>query len=70
MFEGPYRNIGEWTTAMNVYVRSKGQAVDKLFFYYATCPKCTKQFGVNQVVLIAKVECALDFECLQCPLTS
>lgn len=55
---------------MNVYVRSKGQAVDKLFFYYATCPKCTKQFGVNQVVLIAKVECALDFECLQCPLTS
>lgn len=28
----------------------------KMFFYYATCPKCARHFEKNQVVLFAKVD--------------
>lgn len=56
VFEGPYRDVGKWIEAMNQYVASKGQAVLRLYFYYATCPQCAKHFGVNQVVLVAQIE--------------
>lgn len=56
VFEGPYRDVGRWIAAMNEYVASKGQQLRKLYFYYATCPKCAKHFGVNSVVLVAQTE--------------
>jgi hypothetical protein len=55
VFEGPYRHVGRWVKEMEDYVRAKGHTVEKMFFYYATCPKCAKHFGKNQVVLFAKV---------------
>lgn len=55
VFEGPYRHIGKWTKAMDQHVHDAGHEVDKMYFYYATCPKCAKHFGKNQVVLFAKV---------------
>jgi len=30
-------------------------AMEKLFFFYTTCPKCAKAYGKNYVVLLAKV---------------
>ncbi len=55
VFEGPYRHMGRWMKEMEAYVEGKGHTVAKMFFYYATCPKCAKHFGKNQVVLLAKV---------------
>lgn len=55
VFEGPYRDIGKWVQQMTEYVESKGRTLSKLYFYYATCPKCAKHFGRNQVVLFAQV---------------
>jgi hypothetical protein len=55
VFEGPYREIGTWIKAMERYVAERGASVKKLYFYYATCPKCAKQLGKNQVVLFAQV---------------
>lgn len=55
VFEGPYRDIGKWIQSMNAYVASKRRTVEKLYFFYATCPKCAKHFGTNEVVLFAKV---------------
>ncbi len=55
VFEGPYRDIGKWIEQMNEAVRAKGLSVEKMYFFYATCPKCAKHFGKNQVVLFAKV---------------
>jgi hypothetical protein len=55
VFEGPYRDIGKWIQSMNDYVAKKGRSIHKLYFFYATCPKCAKRFGANQVVLFAKV---------------
>lgn len=56
VFEGPYRHVGKWTHEMEEYVRQKGHEIEKMYFYYSTCPKCAKQFGENNVVLFAKVE--------------
>ena len=55
VFEGPYRNVGKWTQAMKEFVAAKGRDVEKMYYYYATCPKCAKHYGKNQVVLFAKV---------------
>jgi hypothetical protein len=55
VYEGPYRDAGKWAQAMEEYVRSQGHEVDKMYFYYATCPRCAKKFGENRVVLFAKV---------------
>ena len=55
VFEGPYRDIRKWIPAMEGYVRRKGRDVNKMYFYYANCPKCAKRFGANHVVLFAQV---------------
>lgn len=55
VFEGPYRDIGKWIAAMNDYLASQGYTSQKLYFFYATCPKCAKRFGVNEVVLFAQL---------------
>ena len=36
-------------------VREAGYTLQQIYFYYATCPKCAKYFGKNQVVLLAQV---------------
>jgi hypothetical protein len=41
---------------METHVREHGRTLQKLYFFYATCPKCAKQFGKNQVVGFARVE--------------
>ena len=55
VFEGPYRDAGKWMRSMEGYVAEKGGKVDKIYSFYATCPKCAKAFGKNQVVLFAKL---------------
>ncbi len=55
VFEGPYRNIGKWIQSMGEYVAANGQSIEKLYFFYATCPKCAARFGKNEVVLFAQV---------------
>ena len=55
VFEGPYKDIRTWIQEMSRYVKSQGKEVEKLYFYYTTCPKCAKQYGKNYVVLLAQV---------------
>ncbi len=55
VFEGPYKNIGTWIREMGRYVKSQGRELEKLYFYYTTCPKCAKKHGKNYVVLLARV---------------
>ena len=55
VFEGPYRSVTTWVREMEDYVQGQGERLEKLFFYYATCPKCAKHFGANRVVLFAKL---------------
>jgi len=55
-FAGPYRDIGKWIKAMDAYVEGCGKHTKRHLFYYATCPKCAKHFGKNQVVVFAEVD--------------
>jgi len=55
VFEGPYKNMRTWMSQMGEYVTSQGKQLEKLYFYYTTCPKCAKRYGKNYVVLLARV---------------
>ena len=55
VFEGPYKNIGIWAKEMDDYVKSKDKTMNKLYYFYTTCPKCAKAYGKNYVVLFAQV---------------
>lgn len=55
VFTGPFRNIGSWIAETESFVKSRERKLEKLYFFYATCPKCAKTFGKNQVVVFAQV---------------
>jgi hypothetical protein len=54
VFEGCFRETGQWVAQMKKFVTSRGREMKDLFFYYTTCPKCAKKYGKNYVVLLAK----------------
>jgi len=55
VFEGPYKNAGNWAKEMKEYVKSKGQELKKMYFFYTTCPKCAEFYGKNYTVVLAQV---------------
>jgi len=55
VFEGPYQNAGKWAKEMDDYVKSKGKAIKKMYFWYTTCPKCAKVYGKNYTVILAQI---------------
>ncbi|MBN2589683.1 MAG: hypothetical protein JXA96_07465 [Sedimentisphaerales bacterium] len=55
VYEGPYQNVRKWVEDMKTYVRSKSKQIQKIYFYYTTCPKCAKVYGKNYVVIMAQI---------------
>ncbi len=55
VFEGPYRNTGQWCREMSAWVTSRGHTIKREFMYYTTCPKCARHYGKNYVVIVAEV---------------
>jgi hypothetical protein len=55
VFEGPYSDTRKWCGAMKEHVAEKGRTLDKLYYFYTTCPKCAKHYGRNYVVAVAQV---------------
>jgi hypothetical protein len=55
VFEGPYKNTGQWCQQMAEWVRSKGKTIQRYLMYYTACPKCAKHYGKNYVVILAEV---------------
>ena len=55
VFEGPFRNAPEWAKDLEAQVARGGKRVDTTYFFYTTCPRCSKQYGKNYVVGVAKV---------------
>jgi len=55
VFEGDYRNMGNWIKEMQEYVKSKGREMKKMYFFYTTCPGCAKYYGKNYIVILAKI---------------
>jgi hypothetical protein len=55
VFEGPFRDAGKWVQEMKDYVADQGEELEKIYFFYPTCPDCSKKLGRNQAVLFARV---------------
>ena len=55
VFEGPYKNAGQWAKEMKAYVKSKHKDFKKMYFFYTTCPKCAEFYGKNYTVILAKI---------------
>jgi hypothetical protein len=55
VFEGPYKNAGKWAREMAEYVKAKAKNLEKMYFFYTTCPKCAEFYGKNYTVILAKI---------------
>lgn len=55
VFEGPFRDMRKWIDQMKAFVGGQGKDIQKLYFFYTTCPKCAKKYGKNYVALLAQV---------------
>lgn len=55
VFEGPFKDMGKWMSVMKLYVKSNGYESNEIYSFYTTCPKCSKHYGKNYVVLFAKL---------------
>lgn len=55
VFEGPFRDTGQWCQRMAEWVQTQGARIKRQLMYYTTCPKCAKHYGRNYVVIFAEV---------------
>jgi hypothetical protein len=55
VFEGPYKDVRKWVAEMKTFVDSRKKQMQKLYFFYTTCPKCAKYYGKNYTVLLARI---------------
>lgn len=55
VYEGDFKETGNWFKDFAGYVKSKNLTSKKIFTWYTTCPECAKKYGKNYVVFIAEV---------------
>ena len=56
VYEGPYKDVPKSMKKMNKYLAGKRKKAEKYYVHYAYCPKCTKKFGTNYMIMFAKVK--------------
>lgn len=56
VFEGPFVDAPDWQEQLVKFVKSKGFKPLKTFFFYTTCPSCSRIYGKNYVVGFEQVE--------------
>ena len=55
VFEGDYNKIPEFIKQMNEFLSQKNKTAKKYYIHYAYCPKCSKKFGHNYILLFAEI---------------
>jgi hypothetical protein len=58
VYEGPYKETGNWQKHFAGWCAEKGYKPVKTYMWYTTCPKCAKKHGKNYVVLVAEIKTA------------
>lgn len=53
-FEGPYKNMKKYIKEMKAYAKEKGKETKRNYFFYPTCPKCSKKYGKNYTVILSE----------------
>lgn len=54
VYEGDFKDTGNWCKDFDSFAKTKNVEIEKLYMWYTTCPKCAKKYGKNYVVVIAK----------------
>lgn len=55
VYDGDYRETGNWCKDFESVAKSKNYSVNKWYMWYVYCPKCAKKYGHNYVAIIGKV---------------
>ncbi len=55
VYEGEYKDMTKWYKDLIAAVEQRGDELQEIYFYYTTCPKCTKVYGKNYVLGFAKI---------------
>lgn len=56
VYEGSFKDTGEWHKDFEKYAQDNGHVLEKIYLWYTTCPKCAKKYGKNYVVIMGKIE--------------
>ena len=56
VYEGNFKETGQWCKDFEAYAQSKKLNFKKMYMWYTTCPKCAKKYGKNYVVIIAEIK--------------
>jgi hypothetical protein len=55
VYEGDFKDAAKWHKDLIDTVAKSGKELKQLYFYYTTCPKCSKEYGKNYVVGLAEI---------------
>jgi len=56
VYEGDFRETGDWCKDFEEYAKEKGYKIEKLYMDYTTCPACAKAYGKNYVIIFGKID--------------
>lgn len=56
VYDGAYHKVPKFMKQMNEYLRAQDEKADDYYIHYAYCPKCSKKFGHNYMVLFAELD--------------
>ncbi|MEW6238549.1 MAG: hydrolase [Candidatus Omnitrophota bacterium] len=56
VYEGDFKETGNWCKDFEAFTKSKNLEVKKWYMWYTTCPKCAKKYGKNYVAIMGQVE--------------
>lgn len=56
VYEGDFKQTGEWTKDFDLYAKSRSIELQKIYLWYTTCPKCAKVYGSNYVAIFGQIK--------------
>jgi len=55
VFDGPYKDVPKFMKEMDAHLLKLKLKAKKYYVHYAYCPKCSKKYGHNYMILFAEV---------------
>lgn len=55
VYEGDYKNMKSWIEDFNKYTSTQNLKIEKMYYWYTTCPSCSKAYGKNYTVIFGKI---------------
>ncbi len=56
VFDWPYNQVPKYIKEIEKLAQEKWKKILKHYFYYTTCPKCSKLYGHNYIVAFTQIE--------------